>query len=172
MASLIFEPLGNHHDRNGFACGNAVLDDFLRTKARKERDLGYCTVFVMVDPAAPTVIAGYYSLSAHTLDISALDERLGRKIPKYPLIPVTLIGRLARAQTRAGTRIGEALLFDALRKSLRGATKVGSYAVVVDAIDSRAADFYRRHDFIPVKGTTNRLFLPMETIRKLGLDQA
>jgi uncharacterized protein (DUF1778 family) len=88
------------------------------------------------------------------------------------LIPVTLIGRLARAQNRVGTRSGETLLLDALRKSLRGATKVGSYAVVVEAIDSRAADFCQRHDFIPVKGTTNRLFLAMETVRKLGLDQA
>lgn len=169
MTSLIFEPLETHHDRDGFTCGNQILDDCLRTKARKERDLGYCSVFVMVDANEPTAIAGYYTLSAHSIDISALDDRLRKKIPKYPLVPVTLIGRLARAMRLKGTRSGEALLFDALRKSLRGASTVGSFGVVVDAIDVRAADFYQRNDFIPVKSDAKRLYLPMDTIRKLGL---
>ncbi len=170
MISFIFEPLGPHHDRAGFACGNAALDDFLQTKARKERDLGYGRVFVMVDPAAPTAVAGYYTLSAHSIDISALDDRLRKKMPKYPLVPVTLIGRLARSLHLKGSRRGETLLFDALRKSLRSAAKVGSHAIVVDAIDAPAADFYRRYDFIPLKGAANRLYLAMETVRKLGLD--
>lgn len=171
MTSFVFEPLGPHHDRAGFTCSNPTLDDFIRTKARKERDAGYGSVFAMVDAAAPTTIAGYYTLSAHSIDISALDDRLRKKLPKYPVIPVTLLGRLARASFLKGTRAGETILIDALTKSVRSAADIGSHAVVVDAIDDRAGEFYRRYGFIPVKNDARRLYLPMETVRKLGLTE-
>lgn len=170
MAPFSFELLGPHHDRAAFSCGNPALDDYLWTKARKERDLGYCSVVVMVEGTTPSAIAGYYTLSAHTLDISALDDRLRTKMPKYPLVPVTLLGRLARASHMDGRHAGETMLMHALAQSARSAATIGSHAVVVDAIDDRASEFYRRYGFIAVKSDARRLYLPMETIRKLDLN--
>lgn len=38
---------------------------------------------------------------------------------------------------------------------------------VVDAIDSRAANFYRHFGFVPFPTVTNRLFLPMRAVADL-----
>lgn len=43
--------------------------------------------------------------------------------------------------------VGGHLLVDALRRSVRGGREFGARAIVVDAIDERAADFYRHFDF-------------------------
>ncbi len=40
------------------------------------------------------------------------------------------------------------------------------YAVIVDAIDDRARTFYERYGFQAFPGTTNRLFLPFETLER------
>lgn len=66
-------PLGSHHDRAGFSCGNAPLDDFIRTKARKENELGYCAVFILVEKPDARSIVGYYSLSSHSVTLDGLD---------------------------------------------------------------------------------------------------
>ena len=74
-AGFLFEPLGPRHNRAAFSCGNDSLDDFIKTKARKERDLGFCAVFVMREEAAPSVIAGYYTLSTHSTRIEGIPEQ-------------------------------------------------------------------------------------------------
>ena len=48
-------------------------------------------------------------------------------------------------------------------KAYENAAVVGSPMVVVDAIDERAARFYRAHGFIPLPESM-RLILPMRTI--------
>lgn len=38
------------------------------------------------------------------------------------------------------------------------------YSVVVDALDDRAADFYRQFGFIPLPTQPLKLFLPMDSV--------
>ena len=52
--------------------------------------------------------------------------------------------------------LGADLLQDALIRAIAGARHYGARAVVVDAIDDRAAAFYRHHGFLPLEG--NRLY--------------
>ena len=75
----------------------------------------------------------------------------------------TLLNRLAVSAEFQGQRSGSVLLAEALRKAYENATVVGSSMVVVDAIDDRAARFYRSHGFIPLPDSM-RLILPMRTI--------
>ena len=56
---------------------------------------------------------------------------------------------------------------DALHRSLQAADGISSMAVVVDAKDALAADFYQHFGFIPLNLSVSRLFLPMATIAKL-----
>lgn len=169
MPEFVFQPLDTRHDRAGFACGIGALDDFLKTKARKENEQGYCRVFVMVDAEYPTVIAGYYTLSAHHIEIGGIDEKRRKKFPKYPVVPTILLGRMARSLVFRGTGAGELILMDALKRALASSGNVGAYAVVVDAVNDDAYRFYRIFEFLPVVGSDDRLYLPMETIRKLDL---
>lgn len=67
-ASLVVEYLDDAvHDRQGFDCGVEALNTFLQTQARKEMERRSAITYVLVDPAAPSQIIGFYSLSAATV---------------------------------------------------------------------------------------------------------
>jgi len=91
-----FEPLSPEHDREDFACGEPALDAYLRERARKDVARAVAAVYVMVDESVPTKVMGYYSLSSFAIAFSDLRESILKKLPKYPLLPATLLGRLAR----------------------------------------------------------------------------
>ena len=79
---------------------------------------------------------------------------------------VTLLGRMAVAEKYKGTGLGALTLMNALHKSLLAATDVASLAVFVEAIDSDAANFYRKYGFIELPEDKLKLLLPMKTIAK------
>lgn len=167
-AGFEVRPLGPDHDRAAFACGEESLDDYLKTKARKEHDLGFCTAFVLSPTTDPGRVAGYYTLSALSIELAGIPEPLRKRFPKYPLVPVTLLGRLARSLDFKGQDLGEMLLMNALDRALRAAENVGSHAVVVDPLSETASRFYETYGFVALTGGS-RLYLPMATIEKLRL---
>ncbi|GAA6624148.1 hypothetical protein [Scytonema sp. NUACC26] len=82
------------HNRSLFSCGNDTLDDYIRKRASQDQKKKVAAVFVLIN-APNTDIIAYYTLSAYTLDIKAVDETLAKGLPRYPLLPSTLLGRLA-----------------------------------------------------------------------------
>lgn len=113
-----------------------------------------------------SVIAGYYSLSQYSVRLDGLPQEMARKLPRYPIVPVTLLGRLARDLRYRGKEVGELLLMDALARCLRASKSAASAAVVVDP-KNHSEWFYLKYGFIGLLGTANRLFLPMETIEEM-----
>ena len=160
------EPLGKKHDRVVFSCGNDALDTYLKKRASQEAKKKIATTFVMVDRLSRAVI-GYYTLSATSILLSDLPNETARKLPRYPHVPATLLGRLAIDRRFQGRGYGEVLIIDALRRALQAATEVASYAVVVDAINERARSFYEQYEFCAFSDRKLRLFLPMKTIANL-----
>ena len=67
-------------------------------------------------------------------------------------VPVVLLARLALDASERGTGLGGELLIDALQRCVRGGREFGARAVVVDAVDSSAAAFYRHFDFVELEG--------------------
>jgi predicted GNAT family N-acyltransferase len=114
-------------------------------------------------------IAGYYTLSSTAVRVDDLPPELLKhlKLPRYPAIGATLVGRLARDLSFRGLGIGELLLTDALRVSLAMSRKIASVGVVVDAKDNIARRFYTEFGFVAFGDVGNRLFLRMEAIEKL-----
>lgn len=83
-------------------------------------------------------------------------------------IPVLVLARLALDRQEQGTGLGGDLLLDALIRSVAGARQYGARALVVDALDDRAAEFYRHHGFLPLDG--RRLYRRISDIeRALGV---
>lgn len=160
------EPLSKRHDRSAFTCGSEALDRYLKQQARQDADKRVAAPFVLVTPPDANVL-GYYTLSASTVQVDAIPEDQARKLPRYPLLPVTLLGRLAVDQTLKGKGAGSFLLMDALYRSLASASQIAAMAVVVEAKDDQAAAFYRHFNFIPLQPDPHRLFLPMKTIARL-----
>jgi GNAT superfamily N-acetyltransferase len=94
-----------------------------------------------------------------------LPENIVRKLPRYPLIPATLLGRLAVDHRHRGKGYGRFLLADALFRADR--SEIASFAVVVDAKDDHARRFYERESFLPFPDQPMKLFRPMADIEVL-----
>jgi hypothetical protein len=152
------------HRREQFSCESRELTEFLKTRARKEMEAKTSVCFVVVPVSDPARIAGYYTLSAASLLASELPQQLIRKLPRYPQIPATLLGRLARDSAFKGSGIGSLLLRDAMARSLLHSTEVASVFLVVDAKDERVATFYKGFGFEPLR--EGRMLLPMIEVKK------
>jgi predicted GNAT family N-acyltransferase len=118
----------------------------------------------MVD--AQRRILGYYTLSAYGIRVAELPTGIARKLPRYPLIPATLLGRLAVSQEHRGQKLGRLLLMDALHRSWVNSVQVASVGVVAEAFDDAARSFYLHHQFIPLLEHPRKIFLAMATIQR------
>jgi len=162
----IIEPLGKNHNRAVFSCEDQTLDTYLHKQASQDAKRHLATPFVLIKPPNPAVI-GYYTLSQMSVHLEALPPNIGKNLPKYPEVPVTLIGRLARSRGHRSHGIGEFLLMDALHRSWALSSKVAAFAVVVDAKDEWARAFYERYEFQLFPNQPKRLFIPMAKLDKL-----
>ena len=157
---LVFEPLKKAHDRLAFTCGVAPLDRWFQLQASQDERRNVARVFVASDDEG---IVGFYTLGMFALALADLPAEVARKLPKYPEVPAALIGRLARVERVRGLGVGEILVADAVKRVLAAARTVGTFAIVVDAKDERAASFYRTFGFISFPRRPARLFLPTAT---------
>jgi len=157
------EPLGSHHNRSAFSCGVEPLDRYIRVQAGQDARKRMSSCFVLTDDGES--LAGYYTLSATSIALADLPPELAKRLPRYPTVPATLMGRLAVDHRRRGQRLGELLLFDAFSRTLR--SDIASYAFVVDAKDDTAAAFYERYRFLRLSSAGHRRFLPLAEIAAL-----
>jgi predicted GNAT family N-acyltransferase len=164
------ELLAPHHNRAAFSCGNDQLDRYLHSVANQDKKKNIAIPYVIFDALAkPTrgnrqTIIGYYTLSMSGINLEELPEQIAKKLPKYPIVGVTLIGRLAVSSGCKGSGWGKLLIMDALRRSLAASKGTASFAVVVDAIDDAAVRFYQRFDFQPFPDSSTKLFRMMTNI--------
>ncbi len=163
-ASYSFEPLADH-DRAAFTCGIAELDDYFRQQASQDARRKVAAPFVMLDSKGR--IVGYYTLSAYGIRSTELPPAVAKKLPKYPLIPATLLGRLAVSREHQGQKLGRLILMDALHRSWRNTVEVASVGVVAEAINEAARKFYLHYEFIPLLDHSRKLFIAMGTIKKV-----
>jgi len=155
------------HDRAAFACGTESLDRYLREQAGQDVKRRVAAVFVATRPREPHVL-GYYTLAQASVLLGALPAGQQKRLPRYPAVPVTLIGRLAVHEEVQRAGLGALLLGDACRRAASVSRQVASAGLVVDAIDDRAAAFYENFGFLAFPVSPRRLFLPMNAILDAG----
>jgi len=154
------EPIGPNHDRAAFSCGKPELDRYIRQQAGQDSKRKLAAVLIAT--ADGKLMAGFYTLSAESILAADLPVEFGKRMPRFPL-PVTLLGRMAVAQSLQRQGLGEFLLLDALARASSASRQVASWAVVVDT-KAGAREFYLTHGFIPLETNTDRLFYPMKTV--------
>jgi ribosomal protein S18 acetylase RimI-like enzyme len=157
--------LGSKHDRAAFSCGVDFLDVYLRKQASQDFKKHAAVPFVLT-PDGRT-IAGYYTLSQYAVQLDHVPPEVAKKLPRYPVVPTTLIGRLAVSTAFRGQGHGETLLMDALHRILQHSREVASAGVIVDAKNAAAVSFYKKYGFLELPDVERRLFLPMGTIEEL-----
>jgi GNAT superfamily N-acetyltransferase len=163
---LRIEALAPHHDRASFSCGVDELDRYLRTQAGQDVRRKANGVFVLVEPARPGTVLGYYTLCATSLPQGEVPAAGRKHLPRYPLVSAILIGRLAVSEDRQSQGLGAVLLADAVRRVHASASTIGASMMVVDAIDERAAGFYEGHGFVRLPESL-RAILPMDVIKRM-----
>lgn len=149
-------------DRSDFDCGSDPLNRYLREQATQDMRRRIAACFVAEDNEEVR-IAGYYTLASASVLLSALPPATAKKLPRYPTVPAIRMGRLAVDQRSKGQGLGAALLADALSRALK--SEIAAYALIVDAKDADAAEFYRHHGFIALPDAALSLFLPLETAK-------
>jgi len=159
------EPLNASHRREAFHSDVPELDNYLQRQAGQDARRKVAAPFVLADRGG--AILGYYTLSAYSVRAAELPEGIAKRLPRYPLLPATLLGRLAVDASCRGLGLGRFLLMDALHRSWRNTSEVASVGVVVDALDERAQAFYLHHEFQALADHPAKLFLAMVTIERV-----
>lgn len=157
-APFLVEALGPDHDRAAFSCGVVALDRYFREGVTQDVRRRATACYVAID-AATARVAGYYTLAAAGVLLSDLPPSLAKQLPRYPSVPVARLGRLAVDTAYRGRKLGAALLWDAIDRSLR--SEVVVTALIVDAKEEQAEAFYRHHGFAPFSERGGQLVLPL-----------
>ncbi len=157
------EPLGPQHSRAAFSCGVEALDLYLKTQAGQDRRRGAAACFVAL--SEENELAAYYTLAMTSVALGDLPEAMAKKLPRYPKIPATLLGRLAVDLRFRGQQLGHLLVFDAMSQMV--ASKIASAMLLVDAKDATAAAFYAKFGFRRLGPGRLQLFMPLREIVEL-----
>jgi len=160
------EALASTHKRKGFSCGVPALDRYLSEQATQDIKRRVSNCFVIADETG--TVAAYYTFAAASIPLGDLPPEITRRLPRYPLLPAGLIGRLAVDERYKGQRWGGAMIFDAVSRSMHSDPAI--FAIIVDAKDEPAASFYEHLGFRRFAARPMSLYLPVATaIQALGL---
>jgi GNAT superfamily N-acetyltransferase len=154
--------LSPDHDLTGFDCGNRELNAWLIDHALASHRADLARTYLVLEDRT---VAGYVSLTTGSVRREEAPRRHARGMPRHP-IPTILIARLAVDLRRQRARLGSRLLAEALRLAVAASDTVAARLVVVDAIDDRAASFYRRRGFIDTPENPLRLYRKVADIRR------
>jgi GNAT superfamily N-acetyltransferase len=161
--SFAIELLSANHDRLAFASGRDVLDRYLQTQTGQDMRRRISNCFVATPDSV--AIAGYYTLAAASIPLLDVPDDIKKRLPRYPVLPAALIGRLAVDRKIQRKGLGGALLFDAVKRAAQADPAI--HALTVDAKDAGAAAFYARYGFRAFASRPMSLFLPLATAAKL-----
>ena len=158
------EPLTAEHDISVFFCGEASLDDWLRQRAMKNEVYGATRTYVV---SSGYEVVGYYSLAVGSLEHKFAPSNIKRNMPQP--IPVMILARLAVDRRYMGQNIGTVMLQDALLRTLQAADIAGIKALLVHALNVKAAAFYRKRGFTVSPFDPLVLLLALDRAESLGV---
>lgn len=142
------------------------LDDYIANRAGQDTRNRVTAVWILHDGEEDR-IAGYYTLSATSVELDGLPPDVTKQLPRYPTVPANIIGRLAVDSRHQGQGLGAMLVFDAFVRAVKVSETVAAWAIIVDALDENAKEFYEHHDFVPLTSDGQRLYIEMSLAEKL-----
>lgn len=156
------EPIGKHHDRDAFDCGDGALNQFLHRHARQSHEKGGAKTYLAVSELNEKIL-GYYSLSPASIAYERAPEVIKRGLARHD-VPVFRLGRLAVDSSVQGQGLGGQLLLAAGRRCLLVAAQAGGVALLIDAKNERVAEWYASYGAVPLLDAQLCLLLPFKTI--------
>ena len=151
------EPLSPDHHVHGFACGESVLDDWLKRRALSNQSSGASRTFVVTSEAQH--VMAYYALAASAVAHQAATRMVRQNMPDP--VPVMVLARLAVDVRCQGLKLGAALLKDALQRCILVSQHTGVRAMLVHALNEPAKQFYEHYGFRPSPAHAMTLMLKL-----------
>lgn len=136
-------PLSAEHRFDGFGCGEASLDEWLRRRALPNQTTGASRTFVVTDESNRVV--AYYAMATGAVTHREASGRIRRNMPDP--VPVMVLARLAVDQRFHGHKLGAAMLQDAVQRTLAVAQTAGIRALLVHALNESSRQFYMHYGF-------------------------
>ena len=137
------QPLAATHLLDGFECGEAVLDEWLKRRAMANQLSGASRTFVVAGEDGR--VYGYYAMAAGAVAHQMASGAVRRNMPDP--VPVMVLARLAVDHRAQGIRLGASLLQDAVNRAVMVSQHAGVRALLVHALHDRAKEFYEHHGF-------------------------
>ncbi len=137
------QPLVATHILDGFTCGEASLDDWLKRRAMTNQLSGVSRTFVVADQNGR--VYGYYAMAAGAVSHQIATSGVRRNMPDP--VPVMVLARLAVDHRAQGIKLGAAMLQDALNRAVTVSQNAGVRALLVHALHDRAKQFYEHYGF-------------------------
>ncbi|AYG64181.1 GNAT family N-acetyltransferase [Rhizobium jaguaris] len=154
------EPIAKGHDRKGFDCGQADLNDFLARYARQAHESGASKTYVAVGNTDNKTILGFYTLSPAQVDFDLAPETARPSGGGRHPIGGFRLGRLAVSTSYQGRGLGGELLIAAARRCIQVSSQVGGSLLLIDAKDERVAEWYKSYGALEIPKLRLSLVLP------------
>jgi GNAT superfamily N-acetyltransferase len=148
---------------DGFDCGQPPLNQFLQRYAFVNQKANSAQTYVC---CLGDAVVGFYSLAVGSVEPQAAPARVMKGLAHHP-VPVMILARLAVDQAHQGKGLGQALLKDALLRTLQAADIAGIRCLLVHAKDEAARRWYMSWEFEPSPTDAYHLFLMMKDIKAL-----
>lgn len=160
MAVSAPEPLGHDHHIEGFTCGEPVLDDWLKRRARPNQASGASRTYAVCEGKR---VVGYYALASGAIEQATVPGKFRRNMPNP--IPVVVLARLAVDRSQQGRGLGRAMFRDAAHRTAQAADTIGIRGIVGYAISDNARKFYIALGFDPCPAEAMTLVVTLKDIR-------
>ena len=133
------------------------LDCYIREQASQDIRRRVSACFMALN--SHRQLLAYYTLASASVLLDQLPSAIQKKLPRYAAVPAVRMGRLAVDKSHRQKGLGSALLADALTRACR--SEITAFALIVDAKDHEAVQFYRQHGFMSLSHQGQSLFLPL-----------
>jgi GNAT superfamily N-acetyltransferase len=163
---VAFEPVRKlvaTDDVDVFDCGHAALNQFLQRYAFVNQKSNSAQTYVCCIAGK---VVGYYSLAVGSVLPEQATDRVMKGMARHP-VPVMVLARLATDINHQRRGLGQALLKDALLRTLQAADIAGIRCLLVHAKDESAKRWYEAWEFEPSPTDPYHLFLMLKDLKSL-----
>ncbi|HQU47494.1 MAG TPA: GNAT family N-acetyltransferase [Pirellulales bacterium] len=154
-------PLSSAHRRREFDCGEALVNDWLWTKALQSQEKHLSTTKVLLGPDGE--ITGFYTLAAGQIDFSELPAEMAKKLPRR-VLPLAILAWLGVNSAHQRRGLAQRLVAQALGDCHQAGQTFAFVGVILDCVNDAAKSFYQQWDFAELPGNPHRLVLSAKAL--------
>lgn len=149
---------------DAFDCGQPALNQFLQRYALVNQKANSAQTYVCCHE--DDAVIGFYSLAVGSVDPASAPLRVMKGLARHP-VPVMILARLAVDSTHQRKGLGQALLKDALLRTVQAADIAGIRRLLVHAKDDAARQWYESWEFDLSPTDPYHLFLMLKDLKAL-----